>query len=161
VKQLLLFAVLLTLPLSGCQTSTGDPVKDARGRATNQALLEAGKVLGRVAVSALFNAATQEATGETPKFQQAAAGALWANVDAASTSAAISRIVDAYAGGKAPATAEAAAKAAGSNVTPAKVNAIASVISSATGAPPAPREKPIRDPRDPGYGGNPANKPIL
>lgn len=136
MKPILLLALTLAFTFPGCQTDTGDPKKDARGRATNQALAEAGTVLGKAAVAALFNVASQEASGGKVDFQQAATGALWANVNLADSSAAIHRIVTAYSGGQAPATAEAAAKAAGDNVTPAKVNAIASVISAATGAPP-------------------------
>lgn len=136
MKILILTAALLIASIPGCQTDTGDPGKDARARATNQALAEAGKVLGKVAVQALFSAASQEATGGKVDFQQAASAGLWANVNAADTGAAISRIVSAYSAGKTPATAAAAAKAAGDAVTPEKVSAIAAVISTAAGAPP-------------------------
>lgn len=129
------------LALMGCATNTGDAGRDARGRATNQALREAGGVLGRVAVSTLFNVASQELGGNRADFGSAAASGLWSQVNAADSGAAVKRIVDAYSGGRAPKTALAAKNAfdavAQDERAPDTVNALATVLSTAAGAPPA------------------------
>lgn len=134
-------ALLLALVFTGCATNSGDAKKDARGRATNQALTEAGNVLGKMAVQALFSVAQQEAGGKGVDFQQAAASGLWMNVDAAQTGASIARIVDAYSGGKMTQTAVAAKQAfqgvQGDESNAAAISEIASVISTAAGAPPS------------------------
>jgi antitoxin (DNA-binding transcriptional repressor) of toxin-antitoxin stability system len=140
----LAFAIYFALTLavifvSSCATNTGDAKKDARGRAINQTLAEAGSILGRAVVSSLFNIAANEASGGRSDWQQAAVEGLYVNIDVAKSGQAVNRIVTAYSDGKAPETAKAAEKAfveAAETQDPAKVNeAIASVVSAATGAP--------------------------
>lgn len=135
-------AILLIIILAfapGCATNTGDPAKDARGRAANQALVEAAKVLGNVAVATLFNAAQQEMTGGKVDFGSAATQGLYANAPSIFTSGQVERIVAAYSGGQLPQTAVAAATvfaASKSSDSTATANSIAAVISTAAGAPP-------------------------
>lgn len=129
--------LLLVLLLAGCATDTLDVKANARNRAINQALSEAGSVLGRAATQTLFDVARAELSGSKIDYGQAAAAGLWANVNVADTGAAIQRIVSAYSGGKAPQTAAAAAQAVTPTITPETINAVAAVISSAVGAPPA------------------------
>lgn len=139
----LAIALLAALSLFGCATNSGNTAKDAKARATNQALTEASSVLGKVAVQTLFNVASQEASGKGVDFQQAAASGLWGNVNAVDTGASVARIVDAYSGNKMTLTAvqakqtfDEAAQGEGW-INAANVNAIATVISAAAGAPPA------------------------
>lgn len=131
--------VISALLVSGCATTSGNAAADARGRATNAALGEAARVLGSIAVSTLFNAAKQEASGGKVDFASAASAGLWSNAGTIVSSGAVERIVEAYSGGKLPKTAEIAGdvfvSASGSNA--AAANAIAAVISSAAGAPPS------------------------
>lgn len=138
MKSILLPLVLVILAAS-CATNTGDPVKDARGRATNQALAEAGKVLGKVVVAGLMNAAQQEMSGGKVDFGHAATQGLFSTAPTIFSSDQVDRVVQAYAGDKLPTTAKAAAKAfkaAPPSVTDeAKTNAIAQVISTAAGKP--------------------------
>lgn len=126
--------VAVVLILCSCATNTGDAKKDARGRAVNQTLREAGKILGNTAVAILFNAAKSEATDEVVDYQHAAVAGLYANMDLTTGASAVKRIVDAYSGGKAPDTAKAAEKAfAESILSPEeRVDAIAKVITEAT-----------------------------
>ncbi len=129
-------AFALFLSLSACATTTGDPVKDARGRATNQALVEAGKILGKMATSAIFTAARNEFQGGNADMGDSAAAGLWANVNSADTGAAIKRVVAAYSAGTAPKTASTAQAAAIQAIdqgqpAPEVVNAIATVVSAA------------------------------
>lgn len=131
-------AFLAVMFLSGCSTTTGDAARDARGRATNAALEEATKVLGRVAVNTLANVAQQEMSGGGADFGSAAAAGLWANAGSIVSSEAIAHIIEAYSGKRLP---ETAAKAAvvfseGAGEAEVKAGAIASVISTAAGAPP-------------------------
>lgn len=122
--------------LSACATDTGDPVKDARGRATNQALVEATKVLGRMAASAIFTTARNELQGGNADMGDSAAAGLWANVNSADTGAAVARVMRAYSGGTVPKTAATASAAATQAIgegkpAPEVVNAIATVVSVA------------------------------
>lgn len=132
-------AIILCFALfsAGCATNTGDPVKDARGRAFNQALIEAGHVLGNVAVASLMNAAQQEMTTGTVDFGHAATQGLFANAPSIFNSGQVDRVVMAYSGSNLPQTAQAAAKAFAQSPMPAqdKANAIAAVISTAAGKP--------------------------
>lgn len=125
---------------TGCATNTGDPAKDARGRAANAVLVEAGKVLGKAAVQSLFTAARDEILGGNEDPANAAAHGLWTNMASITLdSSMIKNVIDAYSGANLPTTSATAAYAfSGSNATPSKkAAAIASVISSAAGAPPA------------------------
>lgn len=123
----------------GCATNTGDPVKDARGRATNQALVEAATVLGNFAANSLYAAAQQEMQTGKVDWGNAATTGLYANSTSILNSGQIQRVVNAYTGNNLPQTAQAAATAFNSsNADPnAKTQAIAAVISTAAGAPPA------------------------
>ena len=131
------YLLLIPLIFSSCATDTPVAATNARNRAINQVLTEAGSILGRAATQTLFNVARAELTGDKVDYGQAAAAGLWANVDAASTASAIQRVIQAYSGGKAPQTATAAAQAARPAITPETVNAVANVISAAVGTPPA------------------------
>lgn len=137
--------ILLILPLAllaaSCETDTGDARKDARGRAANQTMIEAGKVLGKVAAASLMNAAQQEMNGGNVDWGSAASQGLWSNTESIVTSGAVENIVTAWSAGKLPATATAAADAfAGSPAPPdKKTAAIAAVVSTAAGAPPKAR----------------------
>lgn len=135
----MLAAGVSALFLSACATNTGDDDRDARGRAANQVMIEAGKVLGKVAASTLMNAAQQEMTGGKVDFGSAASQGLWSNAGSIVDSNAIANVVSAYSAGKLPATASAAAAAfkASKALPNAKAKAIASVVSTAAGAPPA------------------------
>ena len=126
----LLGAVVL---LQACATTTGDAAKDARGRATNAALLEAGKVLGRVAVSSLMNVAQQEMSGGRADYGHAVSQGLWANAGTIIDSHAIANVVEAYSGKKLPDTANEAADAFRESLASPKEKseAIAAVISAA------------------------------
>lgn len=134
-----LIGICISTLQSGCATNTGDPVKDARGRATNQALVEAAKVLGNFAVVSLQNAAQQEMQNGKVDWGNAATTGLYANSTSILNSGQIERVINAYAGNNLPQTAQAAATAFdSSNANPdAKTQAIAAVISTAAGAPPA------------------------
>ena len=123
--------------LCSCATNTGDPTKDARGRATNQALVEAAKVLGNVAVSSLFNAAQQEMGSGKVDWGNAATQGLYTNSTSIFNSDQITNVMNAYAGNQLPSTAQAAASAFdASNASPiTKSQAIAAVISTAAGSP--------------------------
>lgn len=134
-----LLSLLLPLALLSCATNTGDPSKDARGRATNQALLEAGKVLGRVAVSTLMNAAQQEMSGSGKvDFGSAASQGLWSNAGSIVSSSSVENIVNAYSAGKLPTTAAVASSVFSKSSVSSRLKAaaIAAVISTAAGAPP-------------------------
>jgi hypothetical protein len=133
-------AVALLLPalfFNGCATNTGDPAKDARGRAVNQALVEAGQVLGSVAVSTLMNAAQQEMTSSSVDWGHAATQGVFANSTSIFNSGQVDRVVMAFSGSNLPQTAQAASAAFASSAAPAqdKANAIAAVISTAAGKP--------------------------
>jgi hypothetical protein len=125
--------------LGGCATNTGDPVKDARGRATNQALVEAARVLGSVATASLYNAAQQEMQNGKVNWGNAATTGLYNNSASIFNSDQVDRVISAYAGSNLPKTTTAAVSAFNStNASPeAKTQAIASIISTAAGAPPA------------------------
>lgn len=129
----------LLMALAGCATNSTDPAANARGRAANQALSEAGRVLGSIAVSTLFNVAQQEAAGNKADYASAASAGLWSNAQSIVSSGAIERIINAYSAKRLPATAAVAANvftsASGSNTQAA--SAIAAVISTAAGFPPA------------------------
>lgn len=136
--------ITVALAFAGCSTTTGDATKDARGRATNQALAEAVRVLGSIAVSSLLNIAQQEASGSKVDFASAASAGLWANTGSIVSSGSIERVIGAYSAGKLPQTAQVAATVFASKrqqqigVSDQQVtNAIATVISTAAGAPPA------------------------
>lgn len=128
---LFLFLALLCL-LSSCATTTGDASKDARGRATNAALAEAAKVLGRVAVNSLTTVAKQEMSGGTADYGHAVSQGLWAEAGSIVNSHAIANVVEAYSGKKLPDTANKAADVFRTSTAPptAKANAIATVISA-------------------------------
>lgn len=140
-------AILLLCGLMvGCATNTPDAAKNARNAGLNaagsQALTEATKILGRVAVQTLFSVAQSEMSGGKVDFAQSAANGLWSQANSGTTSEAIGNITTAFSAGKAKQTAATAssiaspALAAGAN--PVKVaSAIATVISTAAGAPPA------------------------
>lgn len=143
---LLIFLVLILTLFVGCATNTADPVKNAHNAGLNAAgkaaLGEAGKVLGRAAVSALFSVAQTELTGGKADFGQAAAQGLWSQAQTGITETTIFNITTAFSAGKATQTAFESAAAASVAIDggkdPAKVaSAIASVISTASGAPPA------------------------
>lgn len=132
--------LVATLAFCGCSTDTGDPAKDAKARATNQALAEAGKILGQVATSTLMNVAQQEMSNGKVDFGSAASQGLYTNATNIDISGGISRIISAYSANTLPKTAVQAAAAfvnAPSASPVAKVNAIAAVLSTAAGAPPA------------------------
>lgn len=146
MKLLLLPCLLACLLVTGCATNTADPVKNAHNAGLNSAgkaaLGEAGKVLGRAAVSALFSVAQSELTGSKADFGQAAAQGLWSQAQTGITSDTIFRVTSAFSAGKAKQTAAEAAAAASAaidgGILPTSVaSAIASVISTASGAPPA------------------------
>ena len=107
----------------------------------NQLGTEVVGILGRSATSFLLSVASSELGGAKQDYGQAAAGALWANVNVADTAGAVSRIISAYSGKKAPETAAAAGQVfaqASTKSEPDKVvAAIASVVSTGAGAPPA------------------------
>jgi hypothetical protein len=134
----ILAALLPALAFSSCATQTGDRARDARGRATNAALLEAGRVLGKVAVATLYNVAQQEMTGGHADFASAASAGLWSNAGKLLSSAAVERVITAYAADRLPETATAAADAFTVSAAPPaqKTAAIAAVISTAAGSPP-------------------------
>lgn len=125
--------------LPGC---ANDPATRAGQQAAAQtALVEAGKVLGQVAVSSLLNVAQQELGGSKVDFGNAAAAGLWSQVNTVNLGSAIGKTVDAYSAGKATETARASAAVANRALAagqpaPAVVNAVATVISTAVGAPP-------------------------
>lgn len=131
------YLLLIPLIFLSCATDTPVVATNARNAAINQALKEAGSVLGRSATQMLFDVARSELSGSKVDYGSAAAAGLWANVNVADTSAAIQRVIQAYSAGKAPQTAKAAAQATAPAITPETVNAVAAVISSAVGAPPA------------------------
>lgn len=130
-----LLGVLLLL--QGCATTTGDATKDARARATNAALLEAGKVLGRVAVSSLMNVAQQEMRGGQADYGHAVSHGIWSNAGTIIDSHAIANVVEAYSGRKLSNTANEAADVFRASLAPpaAKADAIAAVISAAASKP--------------------------
>ncbi len=154
-KFILLLAALLTISvIAACSTNrpidTSDPATNqknaaanARGAAVNQALEEAGKVLGSVAVNSLFAVAQQEISGGKVDLGQAAAVGLWNSTNTILSSNAVGNVIQAYSAASLPKTAAAAsnafAAATSSSATtpPVVTNAIASVISTAAGAPPA------------------------
>lgn len=138
--------LLLCALFMGCATNTPDAVKNARNAGLNAAgrvaLNEAVKVLGNAAVQTLFSVAQSEASGGKVDWMQSASTGLWSQANIATSSAAISNIVNAFSAGKAAQTAQVAARAGGVALAmgeqPVKVsNALATVISTATGAPPA------------------------
>lgn len=97
--------------LTGCATNTGDPAKDARGRATN----EVGKQLFTAMLSFGLEQGRQAMTGRNG--QDAAAGAF----EAASQGLDIGKVIDAAAGSQvadAAATAYADAKARAPQASP-------------------------------------------
>lgn len=132
--------ILLLWLLNGCATNTGDPVKDAHGKATNQALADAAKVLGQVGMSILFNTAKQELSGGKVDFGSAASQGLWQNIDVIGTAQEARSIALTWSGGNAPKTAAAVQRVfqsvAADERAPVIVNAVAQVISTAAGAPP-------------------------
>lgn len=131
------YILLIPLIFASCATDTPDVAANARNRAINQVLTEAGSILGRTATQTLFNVARSELTGDKVDYGQSAAAGLWANVNAASTASAIQRVIQAYSGEKAPQTAAVAAQVASPAITPEVVDAVASVISAAVGSPPS------------------------
>lgn len=142
----LLLHISLAALLCACSTTTNDPAKNAHNAGLNAAgkvaLSEAGKVLGRAAVSALFSVAQTELSGGKADFGQAAVQGLYSSASSGITSDDIFNITNAFSAGKAKQTAAEAAAAASvsldSGKPPAQVaTAIASVIATATGAPPA------------------------
>lgn len=139
------YLVLIPLVFFACATDTPDVKANARNRAVNQLGTEVVGILGRSATSFLLSVASSELGGAKQDYGQAAAGALWANVNVADTAGAVSRIISAYSGNKAPDTASAAAQVfaqAAANKDPEKViEAIAAVVSTAAGAPPS---KPVQ-----------------
>lgn len=142
----LLLHISIAALLCACSTTTNDPAKNAHNAGLNAAgkaaLGEAGKVLGRAAVSALFSVAQTELSGGKAEFGQAAVQGLYSQASSGITSETIFNITNAFSAGRAKQTAaEASAAASGaldSGKPPTQVAmAIASVISTATGAPPA------------------------
>jgi uncharacterized membrane protein YhaH (DUF805 family) len=140
-----LVALLLMFFATACSTTTSDPAVNARNAGLNaagsQALREAARFIGSAAVAAITSAVQQETSGGKVDYHQAAAAALYANVNAVDTISGAKRIVTAFSAGKATQTATAAARAmaaAQSMGTPAPqaVSAIAATIFTATGAPP-------------------------
>lgn len=134
-----LTVTLATVILTACATTTGDAGKDARGRATNAALSEAGKVLGKIAVASLYNVAQQHITGQNVDFTQAATAGLWSQSTNILSGTAVANVINAYSGNQVPDAVvnEAVDAFRTSAASPeARVAAIASVISTATGAPP-------------------------
>jgi len=131
---ILIGALLL---LQGCATTTGDATKDARGRATNAALLEAGKVLGWVAVASLMNVAQQEMSGGKADYGHAVSQGLWSNAGNIIDSHAIANVITAYSGDRLDKTSNEAADVFRTSTAPpaVKADAIAAVISAAASKP--------------------------
>lgn len=146
MKLFLTLTIVIAALIPGCSTSTDNPETNARNAGINaagqQALSEAGKVLGKVAVQTLLSVVQGEATGQKADYVQSAANGLLTQVDANTVSSAFTNITNAFAAGKAQQTAKTvgtiASTALANGQSPPKVaNALAAVMFTATGAPPA------------------------
>lgn len=138
----LILVIVAAISLIGCATDTGDAAKDRRGRVTNAVLESIASAVGKVAISTLTNAATQQMSGGKVDLASAASQGLWTNATSIVDSNTVAKIVNAWSDDSIkPVAAIAAQKFAEVNPqTPAEkvavVNAIATGISNATTAAP-------------------------
>lgn len=97
MKHLLCAAVAL-VSFAGCATDTGDIAKDARGRATNAALLRVKDYALQVALTSLGEMAAEKFNGEKVDFAHSIAEGLWRNSGSIANVDTLRSVVKAYGG---------------------------------------------------------------
>ena len=138
------FAFCLSLfAFSSCSTDTANEATNRRHRVENQLALEAGRILGKVALSTLANVATAELSGGNVDWGHSASSAVWSNATSIVDSASIERVINAASDHQIPAVASEAAKqfdaALANGVSPAKAAfAIGDAISAVSLTMPSP-----------------------